>query len=97
MGSGGGHDRWLPVRAPGVAVLCGYRRSWLRGDLIAGVTVVPPLFFANAQDFRRRALAAANQGSGPTASRSSFHDLQKSVWSGRGRAGGSGRRPGSVR
>ena len=56
-----------------------------------------PLFFANAQDFRRRALAAANQGSGPTASRSSFHDLQKSAWSGRGRAGGSGRRPGSGR
>jgi hypothetical protein len=43
------------------------------------------------------ALAAANQGSGPTASRSSFHDLQRSAWSGRGRAGGSGRRPGSVR
>ena len=39
MGSGGGHNRWLQVRAPGVAVLCGYRRSWLRGDLIAGVTV----------------------------------------------------------
>jgi MFS superfamily sulfate permease-like transporter len=39
MGSGGGHNRWLPLRAPGLAVLCGYRRSWLRGDLIAGVTV----------------------------------------------------------
>ena len=25
-----------------------------------------PLFFANAQDFRRQALAAADQGSGPT-------------------------------
>jgi hypothetical protein len=36
MGSGGGHNRWLPVRAPGVAMLCGYRRSWLRGDLVAG-------------------------------------------------------------
>jgi sulfate permease, SulP family len=39
MGSGGGHSRWLPLRSPGLAVLCGYRRSWLRGDLIAGVTV----------------------------------------------------------
>ncbi|MEU0397060.1 sulfate permease [Streptomyces sp. NPDC006208] len=25
--------------APGIAVLAGYRRSWLRGDLLAGVTV----------------------------------------------------------
>jgi len=29
---------WRPV-LPGLAVLRGYRRSWLRGDLIAGVTV----------------------------------------------------------
>ena len=62
MGSGGGHNRWLPVRAPGVAVLCGYRRSWLRGDLIAGVTVVAPLFFANAQDFRRRGPGRSQPG-----------------------------------
>ncbi len=39
MGSGGGHNRWLLARAPGLTVLCGYRRSWLRGDLVAGVTV----------------------------------------------------------
>ncbi|MGE5292977.1 MAG: SulP family inorganic anion transporter [Micromonosporaceae bacterium] len=29
----------MRVRAPGLAVLRGYRRSWLRGDLVAGVTV----------------------------------------------------------
>ncbi|MFC4610397.1 SulP family inorganic anion transporter [Streptomyces maoxianensis] len=36
------HDtRWrrLVPGAPGFAVLAGYRRSWLRGDLLAGVTV----------------------------------------------------------
>ena len=35
----GGVRRWLRARAPGLEVLRGYRRSWLRGDLIAGVTV----------------------------------------------------------
>jgi SulP family sulfate permease len=30
---------WRRADAPGLAVLRGYRRSWLRGDLIAGVTV----------------------------------------------------------
>jgi sulfate permease, SulP family len=34
-----GHNRWRPVRAPGLVVLRGYQRPWLRGDLIAGVTV----------------------------------------------------------
>ena len=34
-----GHNRLRPVRAPGLTVLRGYRRAWLRGDLIAGVTV----------------------------------------------------------
>ena len=38
MGSSG-QRRWRPGRAPGLAVLRGYRRSWLRGDLVAGVTV----------------------------------------------------------
>ena len=33
------HNRWRLARAPGLAVLRGYRRAWLRGDLIAGVTV----------------------------------------------------------
>lgn len=36
------HDSWwrrLVHGAPGIAVLAGYRRSWLRGDLLAGVTV----------------------------------------------------------
>lgn len=36
------HDPWwrrLVPGAPGIAVLAGYRRSWLRGDLLAGVTV----------------------------------------------------------
>jgi len=27
-------------RLPGVAVLAGYRREWLRGDVLAGVAVV---------------------------------------------------------
>jgi sulfate permease, SulP family len=35
---GGEHSRWR-VGAPGVTVLRGYRRPWLRGDLVAGVTV----------------------------------------------------------
>jgi sulfate permease, SulP family len=35
---GPGWRRLVP-RVPGVAVLVGYRRSWLRGDLLAGVTV----------------------------------------------------------
>ncbi|MFI9293769.1 SulP family inorganic anion transporter [Streptomyces gardneri] len=34
-----GWRRWLPG-APGIAVLARYERSWLRGDLLAGVTVV---------------------------------------------------------
>jgi sulfate permease, SulP family len=34
-----GHNRLRPVRAPGLTVLRGYRRAWLRGDLIAGITV----------------------------------------------------------
>lgn len=44
-GSGGhasGSHRLMPVihrLAPGAFVLTGYRRSWLRGDLLAGVTV----------------------------------------------------------
>jgi SulP family sulfate permease len=40
-----------------------------QAELIPGLVVYrydAPLFFANAQDFRRRALAAADQGSGPT-------------------------------
>ncbi|WP_369148549.1 SulP family inorganic anion transporter [Streptomyces sp. R44] len=37
-----GGSRWhrLVPGAPGIAVLAHYRRSWLRGDLLAGVTVV---------------------------------------------------------
>jgi sulfate permease, SulP family len=38
-GKSGGPKRSWPVRAPGLAVLRGYQRSWLRGDLVAGVTV----------------------------------------------------------
>ncbi len=38
MGSSGQRRR-LPGRAPGLAVLRRYRRAWLRGDLVAGVTV----------------------------------------------------------
>ena len=34
-----GEDRWRTRLLPGLSVLAGYRRSWLRGDLIAGVTV----------------------------------------------------------
>ncbi|MFJ9535898.1 SulP family inorganic anion transporter [Streptomyces sp. NPDC101225] len=30
---------WWRRTAPGLAVLAGYRRSWLRGDLLAGLTV----------------------------------------------------------
>ena len=30
-----GHHRW----PPGLVTLRGYQRSWLRGDLMAGVTV----------------------------------------------------------
>ncbi|WP_433572092.1 SulP family inorganic anion transporter [Streptomyces sp. CA-251247] len=38
---GGGRPGWrrFVPGTPGVAVLAGYRRSWLRGDLFAGVTV----------------------------------------------------------
>jgi len=32
-------NRWLIVSAPGLGTLRGYQRAWLRGDLIAGVTV----------------------------------------------------------
>jgi len=35
----GGHAWGWRRTAPGVAVLAGYRRTWLRGDLLAGVTV----------------------------------------------------------
>ncbi|GHG21369.1 SulP family inorganic anion transporter [Streptomyces zaomyceticus] len=34
-----GWRRWVPG-APGIAALARYERSWLRGDLLAGVTVV---------------------------------------------------------
>lgn len=39
MGSSARRNRWLTVSAPGLGVLRGYQRAWLRGDLIAGVTV----------------------------------------------------------
>jgi sulfate permease, SulP family len=39
MGTTDGPKRWWPAVAPGLAVLRGYRRTWLCGDLIAGVTV----------------------------------------------------------
>jgi SulP family sulfate permease len=39
MGSSARRNRWLTVSAPGLGTLRGYRRAWLRGDLIAGVTV----------------------------------------------------------
>lgn len=39
MGSSSRRNRWLIVSAPGLSTLRGYQRSWLRGDLIAGVTV----------------------------------------------------------
>jgi SulP family sulfate permease len=39
MGSSARRNRWLIVRAPGLGALRGYQRAWLRGDLIAGVTV----------------------------------------------------------
>jgi sulfate permease, SulP family len=32
-------NRWLIGSAPGLSTLRGYQRAWLRGDLIAGVTV----------------------------------------------------------
>lgn len=38
QGSGGHASRWLRL-VPGLGVLLGYRRSWLKGDLLAGVTV----------------------------------------------------------
>ncbi|WUU10738.1 SulP family inorganic anion transporter [Streptomyces sp. NBC_00663] len=45
-GSGGHGLGWRRL-APGIATLSGYRRAWLRGDLLAGVTVaaylVPPV------------------------------------------------------
>jgi SulP family sulfate permease len=37
-GSGGHISKWRRL-TPGIASLTGYRRSWLRGDLLAGVTV----------------------------------------------------------
>ncbi|MFF1675057.1 SulP family inorganic anion transporter [Streptomyces sp. NPDC058256] len=37
--SSGGHVPGWRRLAPGLGVLLGYRRSWLRGDLLAGVTV----------------------------------------------------------
>ncbi|MEV7871574.1 sulfate permease [Streptomyces sp. NPDC088124] len=36
---GSGRRKWPRSRLPGVALLTGYRRSWLPGDLLAGVTV----------------------------------------------------------
>ena len=39
MGSPARRNRWLTVGAPGLRTLHGYQRAWLRGDLIAGVTV----------------------------------------------------------
>ena len=33
------HGSWWRRAAPGIAALAGYRRSWLRGDLLAGLTV----------------------------------------------------------
>ena len=39
MGSPARRNRWLTVSAPGLRTLHGYQRAWLRGDLIAGVTV----------------------------------------------------------
>jgi len=39
MGSSARRNRWLIVSAPGLGTLRGYQRAWLRGDLIAGVTV----------------------------------------------------------
>jgi sulfate permease, SulP family len=39
MGSSARRNRWLIFRAPGLGALRGYRRAWLSGDLIAGVTV----------------------------------------------------------
>ncbi|MEU6255805.1 sulfate permease [Streptomyces sp. NPDC047043] len=35
----GGHASWWRRLTPGIVALAGYRRSWLRGDLLAGVTV----------------------------------------------------------
>lgn len=32
-------SNWLARQLPGLAVLRSYERSWLRGDLLAGVTV----------------------------------------------------------
>jgi len=39
MGCSARRNRWLTVSAPGLGTLRGYQRAWLRGDLIAGVTV----------------------------------------------------------
>jgi sulfate permease, SulP family len=39
MGCSARRNWWLTVSAPGLGTLRGYRRAWLRGDLIAGVTV----------------------------------------------------------
>jgi sulfate permease, SulP family len=39
MGLSARRNRWLIISAPGLGTLRGYRRAWLRGDLIAGVTV----------------------------------------------------------
>ncbi|MFJ9351203.1 SulP family inorganic anion transporter [Streptomyces sp. NPDC101237] len=36
--AGRGVPRWRDL-VPGIVALCGYRRAWLRGDLLAGVTV----------------------------------------------------------
>lgn len=39
MGASARRNRWLTISAPGLGTLRGYQRAWLRGDLIAGVTV----------------------------------------------------------
>jgi SulP family sulfate permease len=37
--SSGGHVPVWRRLTPGLATLLGYRRSWLKGDVLAGVTV----------------------------------------------------------
>jgi sulfate permease, SulP family len=39
VGSAARRNRWLIVSAPGLGTLRHYQRAWLRGDLIAGITV----------------------------------------------------------
>lgn len=70
--AGTGGPRWRLI--PGVAVLVGYERSWLRGDLLAGVTVagylVPQVMaYAGVAGLPPVACCAASSP-GPTASTS---------------------------